>query len=195
MKRLQTNFQKWWYLYLATLILLPCLSWYLAYMVNLPRNEETFSIFIGSCSTSVTNLYKAFNEKKPDYVRETKIRSYLYYEETFEQYYSISGKSASDVVILPESKIVSETVLYYYEKLDSLFPVSEEETYFVPEEETSPYGLRIHQKEEVSNALIAYSDKTHDEDYYIFFKKGSYHLKDPYKTIDVFLGVIRGDEE
>lgn len=192
MKKLRSNFQKWWYLYLVSLLLLPFLSWYLLHFVNLPRNEETFSVFIASCGTSVNSLYKAFNEKKPDYLRETKIRSYLYYEKSFDEYYSISGKNASDVIILPESKVADETVLYYYEKLDNLFPVVEEETYFVPKDETSPYGLRIHSKEDTSSPLIAYSDETHNEDYYVFFKKGSYHLKEPYKTISVFLDVLKG---
>lgn len=191
MKTLRNNLHKWWYLYLISLVLLPFLSWYLVHTINLPRNEETFSVFIASCDTSTSALRFAFEKKKPSYLRETTIRSYVYFENSFQQYYSISGKNGSDVVILPESKIVSETVIYYYEKLDSLFPIAEKETYFIPKGMSSPYGIRIHSKEEKENNLIAYSDDTHNEDYYIFFKKGSCHLKEPYKTISIFLGVLR----
>lgn len=191
MKTLRSNLHKWWYLYLISLILLPFLSWYLAHTINLPRNEETFSVFVASCGTSTSALRAAFKKKKPSYIRETTIRSYVYFDHSFQQYYSISGKNASDVVILPESKIVDETVIYYYEKLDFLFPISEQETYFVPEDMSSPYGLRIHTKGKTSNNLIAYNDDTHNEDYYIFFKKGSSHLKEPYKTIAIFLDILR----
>ncbi|HAS56627.1 MAG TPA: hypothetical protein DD377_02755 [Firmicutes bacterium] len=174
MKKIKANVIKFWYLYLICLIIFPLLSSYVVELINKPRNEETISIFIGSCSSSSKELVDKLSQKKPSYLREINVRNYVYYGEDFSYFYSSFGKSEADLIILPESKINNETCAYYYAKLDpALFP--NESFYFINENKEC-YGLLLHKKEEENSSLISYKDDTHDENYYAFFNRNSLHI-------------------
>ncbi len=186
--------KEWWYLYLAFLILIPIGVSYLTYVVNLPRNEETISIFIASCSTNVKELRAELEEEKPQYLRQISIKSYVYDDKDFSQYYNYFGCQDVDIVVLPESKISSGTVLSNYKKLDASLE-SDAASYYYPEGSSSAYGKLIHKKGE-ENGLITYKDDNHDEDYYLFYGKNSLHLGEMsgtnWNTALTFAEIIEG---
>ena len=87
MKKIKANVIKFWYLYLICLIIFPLLSSYAVELINKPRNEETISIFIGSCSSSSKELVDKLSQKKPSYLREINVRNYVYYGEDFSYFF------------------------------------------------------------------------------------------------------------
>lgn len=174
MKKIKSNISKFWYLYLVCLVVFPFISIYVVDVINKPRNEETISIFIGSCSSDSKELVNKLNENKPSYLREINVRNYVYYEDSFPSLYNSFGKNESDLIILPESKILDDTCMYYYAKLDeSLFP---NESFYFAGEDKACYGLLLHKKETNNDDLITYKDDDHDENYYAFFNKNSLHI-------------------
>lgn len=192
MSKFSANIKKWWYLYLIALLVLPAGCYYLTHLVNLPRSQETITIFIASTNVSTKGLYEALEEAKPTYLREIVIRSYVYYEDSFSTYYSYFGGSDCDIVILPQSKIDASKVASSYKKWsDDLVDPSQD--YF--SYENAIYGKKIHSKGE-ENGYIAYKDEERDEDYYLFYGKDSIHLgslsSSSYDTALLFTNIIEG---
>ena len=195
MNKVFKRIKEWWYLYLVALILLPIGVSYLTYMINLPRNEETISIFIASCGSDVKKLREALEKEKPQYLRQISIKSYVYSDHDFSTYYNYFGCQDVDIVVLPESKISSDVVLSNYKKLET--DLDSGATYYYPEGASSPYGKRIHKQGE-ENGLITYKDETHDEDYYLFYGKDSLHLgamsDTKWDTALTFAKIIEGEQ-
>lgn len=185
--------KKWWYLYLIALLAIPSGSYYLTYLVNLPWDQETITIFIASTNVSTKGLYEALEKAKPSYLREIVIRSYVYYEDNFSTYYAYFGGSDCDIVILPESKIVPSKVASSYKKWSDDLIDSSKEYYSY---ENAVYGKKIHGKGD-ENGYIAYKDGERDEDYYLFYGKDSLHLgsfsDSSYDTAFLFTNIIEGN--
>ncbi len=196
MNRIFAKIKSWWYLYLIALVALPLGTCYLTYLVNLPRNEETITLFIASCQSSTKGLYEELMKNRPDYLREINIRSYVYYEDTFSTYYSYFGRGDADIVILPESKIASASVTSYYKKWSEDM-IDSSSAYYSVESGLDVYGKLIHKKGE-DNSYISYKDDEHDENYYLFYGKNSLHLgplsNSKWNTALLFAKILEGKE-
>lgn len=104
---------KYWPIYAVTLIATPILSYAIVEQIQKPKNEETISIFVGSCSADARYLKEKLNGNKPSYLLEINLYSYSYIDSTFNTYYQANGKMDVDLVILPESKIDDASLITY----------------------------------------------------------------------------------
>lgn len=189
MNRLKKSLSSFWYLYVFLPLLGVVFLCYSTYLVNKPRGIETISIFIGSLSTSSASLRETLEENQPSYLREIAIRSYDYNDSNFSSCYSNFGRSDADIIILPESKLNEETIMYYYAKLDeSKINASK---FYYPGTSSSPYGFLIHSNEKINNSLIEYSNGKYNEDYYAFFNKNSLHLGKEVDTCMRFVSLTK----
>ena len=177
MKRIIKNILHHWYLYVFASVSTTAVVVMTTNAINRPINEETISIFVGSCGSSNTKLYNKLLEDKPSYLRQIRINSAVYFNSDFGYLYTAFGKGESDLVIIPESVIVDDVVKYYYTPLNESYMNSKlgEVTYYTPSDMDTPYGVLIRTKGDTSSNLIAYSNETHDENYYAFLYKKSFH--------------------
>ena len=177
MNKVIKNILHHWYLYVLASVSTTAVVVMTTNAINRPINEETISIFVGSCGSSNTKLYNKLLEDKPSYLRQIRINSAVYFNSDFGYLYTAFGKGESDLVIIPESVIVDDVVKYYYTPLNESYMNSKlgEVTYYTPSDMDTPYGVLIRTKGDTSSNLIAYSNETHDENYYAFLNKKSFH--------------------
>ncbi len=162
---------KYWPIYALAAIAMPILSYAIVEQVQKPKNEETISIFVGSCNADARYLKEKLSNNKPSYLLEINLYSYSYVDSTFNTYYQANGKMDVDLVILPESKIDDVSLITYYSPLDeSHFSSSD----YLSKDSKTHFGVLVRAKGE-TNSLLTFSDDTHDENYYAFFGKSSKH--------------------
>lgn len=178
--------------YLIMTILGTSMSIYFLDLANMPRNEENIAIFVGSKGDN-QNLLTMFETQKPDYLRRIQYRQYLVTADEFARNYRHYAYNLSDLVIIPQSKIIASEIPICYSLLN---PAVMEE--FAPYTNfytlnNCQYGFRIHEKGTSDNYLLDYGQEADDEDYYAFITKGSIHggslSNSPYRTaLDFILG-------
>ena len=189
------NINSKWYLFALAAIVCPISAIYFVDLVNMPRNEETLTVFIASCSLENGNLVELLKENKPDYLRQINVNSRLINDEYYETYLTANLLSA-DMFILPESKATSLEVGNYFAPIEE---ATMERYVLAPsyyQEKDVHYGIRLHAKGgTLSNAYFTYSlSEQTDEDYYIFFNVNSMHIGDlsheKYDTALIFSEVL-----
>lgn len=176
MKNIVRNIFKKWYIYLAVILVSSFAMIYMVKLIDMPRNEETISLFVGACDFDSSKLYNKLDANKPNYLREIDIKEAIYYSNDFDYFYSAQGKENTDIIILPLSKCSEKIIKSYYTVLDTQYV---EETLssvtYYESSDNYKYGIKIRNKGDKNNNLIAYYDETHDEDYYMFFGRSSLH--------------------
>jgi hypothetical protein len=197
MKALRSIF-KYWYLYVVTAVMGSFVINYTTRLINMPRNEETITIFVASISDSAPNLKPALEKAKPDYLREINIVTVKYNGYNFDSKYTAYGKGDADIIILPKSKINDSTLLTYYQPFQENFIDDYIETsgYYNHPQSQKSYGICVHTKGQNNNDLITYSDNSFDDDYYAFFAQGSKHIGElndvKWTTAFSFVNIIMG---
>ena len=182
---------KYWPIYVAAAIAMPVLSYVIVEQIQKPKNEETISIFVGSCNADARYLKEKLNSNKPSYLLEINLYSYSYVDSTFSTYYQANGKMDVDLVILPESKIDDASLITYYSPLDeSHFSTND----YLSKDSKTHFGILVREKGE-ANSLLTFSDDSHDENYYAFFGKSSKHggsiTNSQYDTSLIFISLIK----
>lgn len=177
MKNVISKILHTWYIYLLAIISVVAIVLISTNSINRPINEETMSIFVASCQSSNGKLYNKLLNEKPDYLRQIKINSAVYFGNDYDYLYSTFGKTECDLVIIPESKIADEAVKYYYTPLNEEYMNSKlgEVGYYTPKDMDKPFGVLIRSTGEEGNNLITYSTEGHDENYYAFLNRKSFH--------------------
>lgn len=185
---------RYWPVYVLALIAMPLLSCFAIEQIHKPKNEETITVFVASCSADGRNLKQRLSSGKPSYLLEINLYSYSYLDSTFSAYYKASGKMGADLIILPESEIDDGSLISYYSPLDESHSASDD--YRCKESQTH-YGILVRKSGE-ENPLLAFSDETHDENYYAFFGKSSIHggsiTGSQYETSLLFLSLMKGGQ-
>ncbi len=185
---------KYWPFYVLAAIALPILSYAIVEQIQKPKNEETISIFVGSCNADARYLKEKLNSNKPSYLLEINLYSYSYVDTTFSTYYQANGKMDVDLVILPESKIDDASLITYYSPLDESHLSSND---YLSKESKTHFGILIRSKGE-TNSLLTFSDDSHDENYYAFFGKTSKHggsiTNSQFDTSLQFISLIKGNQ-
>ena len=189
-----------WYAYLLSLIAFTFILNYVVDFIDMPRNEETFTIFVASQEYELPKLAEKLAENKPSYLRQlvvasTNINDEVHYNKTFLVY----GMDNSDVVILPKSKIDDTKVMRYYASFtdEYISTYIESSSYYVCEEDNRNYGMLVHSVGQDNNDLITYSTEEFDEDYYAFFIKKSKHIGElnhtDYVTAFTYVNIIKNN--
>ena len=185
---------KYWPIYVAAAIAMPFLSYVVVEQIQKPKNEETISIFVASCSADARYLKEKLNDNKPSYLLEINLYSYSYTEATFNTYYQANGKMDVDLVILPESKIDDTSLITYYSPLDESHYSSSD---YLSKDSQTHFGILVREKGE-TNTLLTFVDETNDENYYAFFGKSSKHggsiTSSQYDTSLQFISLIKGGQ-
>ncbi len=182
---------KYWPIYVLAAIAMPIISYAIVEQIQKPKNEETISIFVGSCSADARYLKEKLNNNKPPYLLEINLYSYSYVDSTFSTYYQANGKMEVDLVILPESKIDDSSLITYYSPLDESHFSSDD---YLSKDSQTHFGILIRTKGEM-NSLLTFADDSHDENYYAFFGKSSKHggsiTNSQYETSLNFISLIK----
>ena len=185
---------KYWPVYVLAVIALPILSYAIVEQIQKPKNEETISIFVGSCNADARYLKERLSNNKPPYLLEVNLYSYSYVDSTFNTYYQANGKMDVDLVILPESKIDDASLITYYRPLDESHLSSSD---YLSKDSKTHFGILIRSKGE-ANSLLTFSDDSHDENYYAFFGKSSKHggsiTNSQFDTSLQFISLIKGNQ-
>ena len=185
---------RYWPAYALLLVAMPVLSYLVVEQIQKPKNEETISIFIASCSADARYVKEKLASSKPSYLLEINLYSYSYLESTFSSYYQANGKLDADLIILPESKIDDAALIAYYAPLDAAHCSS---TDYLTKESSTHYGMLVRSIGE-ANSLLTFTDSAHDENYYAFFGKSSLHAGSitgsQYETSLSFLSFIKGEQ-
>ena len=185
---------KYWPVYVLAVIALPILSYAIVEQIQKPKNEETISIFVGSCNADARYLKERLSSNKPPYLLEINLYSYSYVDSTFSTYYQANGKMDVDLVILPESKIDDASLITYYSPLDESHLSSSD---YLSKDSKTHFGILIRSKGE-ANSLLTFSDDSHDENYYAFFGKSSKHggaiTNSQFDTSLQFISLIKGNQ-
>lgn len=200
MKKVFSKILHTWYIYAVAIVATTAVVLITTNAVNRPINEETISIFVGSCGTSNSKLYNKLLEEKPSYLRQIKINSAVYFNQDYDYLYTTFGKTESDLVIIPESKISDEVVKYYYTPLNEEYMNSKlgEVSYYTPKDMDKPYGVLIRTIGNKDNNLITYTYDKYDENYYAFLNKKSFHAGEnnnvDHDTSIKFIDIIKNDK-
>ena len=162
-------------IYLAIAVFSTLLSIFSLNFANMPKGEEIFTIFIGSYSSNIDEFKGVIEANKPDYVRKVAINSFRNDDDNFLLYYNSFGLKHSDMIIIPESKIKKEDLVTYCIAL----PDSVVEKYGYTstfDVDDYSYGVKLFDIDNKIDSLLTLSKEgVEKEDYFMFFKKKSYH--------------------
>ena len=148
-------------------------------IVDKPRKEATITLFVGSYTTNVERVKEELMNKKPDYLREINLHCFSPTSKNYTYAYRSIGLKGADIIVLPSSKIDNQTISDFYavisdEYLDKYFSSNK-----TLEIDSKAYGVKIHEKGQPNGELLSFFDEeSHDEDYYVFYKRNSLHIGD-----------------
>ena len=165
---------KRWYIYLVAIIVAVIGSVYYCNFINMPRNEETISLFISSYSSNNNELLSHLKEKSPSYLREINILSVSPKSPDFDYFIVNKGFNKADIFILHESFLFDELINKQFS------PLKEDvlNNYFTYSSDSSLKGILIHKKDEEDHGLITFKNERYeDENYYLFYRINSLHIK------------------
>lgn len=178
MKKLIKSIIHNWYIYLTGLIVAIFVIDYSLTLLYMPRNEETFTMFLALANGDVTLLNRKLNNKKPDYLRELNTYGVKHNSDEFERYFKIYGHTTSDVVILPKYLVEEENVVRYYTPITNEIKNEyfKDYSFYKSGIDNNNYGVLLHSVGQKNNDVLSYYDKDFDDEYYAFFMKGSKHI-------------------
>lgn len=165
---------KFWYIYLILIAVSVVGTIYYCDFINMPRNEETISLFICNYSTNSESLFSFLKEKSPDYLREINITNVNPKSSDYGYYMVNKGLNKADIFLLPESRLDKDLLNKQFAELNSGVLSS----YFTYETEDLNRGVLYHKKGDSDSTLInLINDKYEDENYYLFYRVNSKHIK------------------
>ena len=165
---------KFWYVYLLLIAVSVVGTIYYCDFINMPRNEETISLFICNYSSNNEALFSFLKEKSPDYLREINITSVNPHSSDFDYYMVNKGLNKADIFLLSESRMGKDLLTKQFAELKSDVLSS----YFTYESEDLNRGVLYHKKGDSDSTLISIiNDKYEDENYYLFYRVNSKHIK------------------
>lgn len=164
---------KYWYVYAAAIAISVAGSIYYCDLINLPRNEETISLFVSTYGKNSSEIHSFLKAKSPQYLREINLFCIDPMSADFDYYMVNKGLNQADIFILREG--------YLFEKLinDQFAPLKSDivNEYFSYETDSSGKGILFHKKDEEDHPLISVkNEKYDDENYYIFYRVNSLHI-------------------
>ena len=174
MKKIVKNILHFWYIYLLVIASVSIGVIYYCDFIDMPRKEETISLFISSYTNDSNKLHSFLKEKSPDYLREINITFVNPKAPEFEYLMVNKGLNKADMFILTESYIFDSLI----EKQFS--PLNKEvvESYFTYESDESGKGILVHKPGDQDNDLYTFNSETYkDERFYLFYRVNSLHIK------------------
>ena len=174
MKKIVKNILHFWYIYLLVIVSVSIGAIYYCDFIDMPRKEETISLFISSYTNDSNKLHSFLKEKSPDYLREINITFVNPKAPEFEYLMVNKGLNKADMFILTESYIFDSLI----EKQFS--PLNKEvvESYFTYESDESGKGILMHKPGDQDNDLYTFNNETYkDERFYLFYRVNSLHIK------------------
>lgn len=182
---------KKWYIYLIAIIVAVTGSIYYCNFINMPRNEETISIFLSSYSSNNEKLFTFLKEKSPSYLREVSILSISPKSPDFDYFMVNKGLNKADIFILHESYLFDELIKKQFASLNNEVVAN----YFNYSSDSSNKGILIHEKNGDDHGLITFKSTNYeDENFYMFFRINSLHIKGLYEKAKVDTALLFAKE-
>lgn len=166
------NIARYWYVYIVAIVAGVIGSIYYCEFINMPRKQETISLFVSSYSNDPTNLHKFLNEKKPDYLREINITMISPKSGDFDFFMVNKGLGKADIFILSESYLFEDLTNKQFANLNEEYL----NTYFTYSTDESGKGILIHSAGSEDNDLMTFHNDKYDENFYLFYRKNSLHI-------------------
>lgn len=164
---------KKWYLYVIAIGLSIFGCSYYVNFINMPRNEQTISLFISSYTSDTSKVKKYLESKSPSYLREIDITNIQPDSSNLEYFFVNKGLNRADIFILHESLLTKELLENQFAMLDNDYLSN----YFSYESEATNHGIVVHKKDGEDHKLITFKkDGKDDQNFYLFFRINSLHI-------------------
>ncbi len=176
MKKFKHIIKRTWWIFLIYFFVCFFLIDSINRSITRDKENETLFIFVATNDIDNENFYKYINSIKDPYLKKVTYRYVKNDAIDFEQIYNTTLLSWCDIVILPESKIVTNKLDYFISiDLNDASKYFNNQAYYVYNGKN--YGIKIYDNASKNGKLTSYLDYG-NEDYYIFLRANSLHMGD-----------------
>ena len=176
MKRFKQIIKKSWWIFLIYFLVCFFVVDSINKSITRDKEDETLFIFVATNDIDNENFYKYINSIKDPYLKKVTYRYVKNEAFELEQIYNTTLLSWCDIVILPESKIITNKLDYFINiDLNKANNYFNNQSYYVYNDKN--YGIKLYDNASKNGKLTSYLEYG-NEDYYIFLRANSLHMGD-----------------